>query len=132
MNVLSVFFQILQMRLRKEREDFVSSRHRYLREVRKARESGDMIVYLDETWVNVNHCVQGEWSDSIVSIISRLSGCERDTGRFVPSGKGKRMIVLDACCRDVGLIPGVGEVFVAKYNSGDYHFEMNHKYFTDW
>ncbi|XP_060601435.1 uncharacterized protein LOC132754764, partial [Ruditapes philippinarum] len=130
--VLRFFKCGLGQRFVKEREDVVSSRHRYLREVRKARESGDIIVYLDETWVNVNHCVQGEWSDSVVSMTSRMIGSERDTGRFVPSGKGKRMIVLDAGCRDVGLIPGVGEVFVAKNDSGDYHSEMNHKYFTDW
>ena len=64
--------------------------------------SGDAIVYLDETWVNVNHCMKGEWSDSRVSKTSRMTGSENGVGKCVPSGKGKRLIVLDAGCKDVG------------------------------
>lgn len=116
-----------------EREDVVASRHQFLRNIRKAREDGDIIVYVDETWVNVNHSVKGEWSESDVSLTSKLLGDERGTCcKFTPTGKGQRLIVLDAGCRDVGLIPSVGEAFVAKCDTGDYHSEMNHKHFFDW
>ncbi|XP_053406536.1 uncharacterized protein LOC123526897 [Mercenaria mercenaria] len=119
-------------RLVKERQDIVCRRHEYLRKIKKARLDGDIIVYVDETWVNANHCMKGEWSDSSVSDTSKLVGGGRGACKFTPSGKGKRLIVLDAGCRNVGLIPGVGEVFVAQNDGGDYHSEMNHKHFFSW
>lgn len=116
-----------------ERADVVSQRHQYLREIRRARERGDHIVYLDETWVNVNHAYVGEWSENTGDSVDRLLGVGcGECGRNVPSGKGKRLIVLDAGCRDVGLLPSVADVFVAKSDSGDYHCEMNHEHFLSW
>jgi transposase len=92
-----------------------------------------MIVYVDETWVNVNHCVKGEWSECVLNDTSLMLGDARAEGsKYIPSGKGKRLIVLDAGCRDVGLLPDVGEVFVARNDTGDYHSEMNHEYFFGW
>jgi hypothetical protein len=39
----------------------------------------------------------------------------------IPSGKGKRLIVLHACTRSEGLIDGCDLVFLAKSKDGDYH-----------
>ena len=43
----------------------------------------------------------------------------------IPSGKGKRLIVLHAGTRSEGLIAGCDLVFLAKSKDGDYHQEMN-------
>jgi hypothetical protein len=41
----------------------------------------------------------------------------------IPSGKGKRLIVLHAGTRSEGLIDGCDLVFLAKSKDGDYHQE---------
>jgi hypothetical protein len=43
----------------------------------------------------------------------------------IPSGKGKRLIVLYAGTRSEGLIDGCDLVFLTKSKDGDYHQEMN-------
>jgi hypothetical protein len=50
----------------------------------------------------------------------------------IPSGKGKRLIVLHAGTRSEGLIDGCDLVFVAKSKDGDYHQEMNSFVFLEW
>jgi hypothetical protein len=50
----------------------------------------------------------------------------------IPSGKGKRLIVLHAGTRSEGLIDGCDFVFLAKSKDGDYHQEMNSVVFLEW
>jgi hypothetical protein len=50
----------------------------------------------------------------------------------IPSGKGKRLIVLHAGTRSGGLIDGCDLVFLAKSKDGDYHQEMNSFVFLEW
>jgi hypothetical protein len=50
----------------------------------------------------------------------------------IPSGKGKRLIVLHAGTRCEGLIDGCDLVFLAKSKDGDYHQEMNSFVFLEW
>ena len=50
----------------------------------------------------------------------------------IPSGKGKRLIVLHAGTRGEGLIAGCDLVFLAKSKDGDYHKEMNSVVFIEW
>ena len=50
----------------------------------------------------------------------------------IPSGKGKRLIVLHAGTRSEGLIDGCDLVFLAKSKDGDYHQEMNSVVFLEW
>ena len=38
-----------------ERTGIVAKRHEFLREVKKVREQGRPIIYLDERWVNQHH-----------------------------------------------------------------------------
>ena len=45
-----------------ERSDVVASRE-FLREIKRFREQGANIVYLDETWINQNYTVQKCWVD---------------------------------------------------------------------
>jgi hypothetical protein len=50
----------------------------------------------------------------------------------IPSGKGKRLIVLHAGTRSEGLIDDCDLVFLAKSKDGDYHQEMNSVVFLEW
>ncbi|KAK3094021.1 hypothetical protein FSP39_023056 [Pinctada imbricata] len=85
------------------------------------RDQGYEVVYLDETWVNKNHSTDFMWLPSDSSDAPKI-----------PSGKGKRLIVLHAGTAKEGLIKGCDLVFVAKTKEGDYHNEMNSEVFLDW
>ena len=49
------------------RDDLVSWREKYLREIAKVRETESQreIVYMDETWLNEGHRLQKEWVDLV-------------------------------------------------------------------
>jgi hypothetical protein len=53
------------------------------------------MVYLDETWLNQNHCTDYMWPPNDGSDAPKL-----------PTGKSKRLIVLHAGTRSDGLIDG--------------------------
>ena len=93
----------------------------YLGNIKSFREAGYDIVYLDETWVNQNHCTDYMWLPNDGSDAPKI-----------PSGKGKRLIVLHAGTRSEGLIDGCDLVFLAKSKDGDYHQEMNSVVFLEW
>ncbi|CAC5367987.1 unnamed protein product [Mytilus coruscus] len=73
-----------------EREDIVLMRMTYLRKIRKFRQQGRHIVYLDETWLNTNHVVKGDWLDVPSTSMSVFEPHCKGTHRKVPSGKGTR------------------------------------------
>lgn len=110
----------------------MSWRHQYLRAVRKFRREGRHIVYLDDTWLNTNHVVKGDWLDNPSTSLSAFEPPSKACGRALPSVKGTRLIILDAGSSQLGLIPGCGLLFESKTNSQDYHDEMNSEHFTDW
>ena len=58
-----------------EREDILCQRIRYLRTIRKYRQTGRYVVYIDETYVHSNHSVAKCWQD-------------HDTGLKIPFSKG--------------------------------------------
>jgi hypothetical protein len=91
----------------------INERCNYLRKIKSFREAGYDIVYMDETWVNQNHCTDYMWLPNDGSDASNI-----------PSGKGKRLIVLHAGTRSEGLIDGCDLVFLAKSKDGDYHQEI--------
>ena len=116
----------------KERQDIVSWRHSYLRKIRKYRQEGRKIVYLDETWLNTNHVVKGDWLDNPSTSLSAFEPPCKGCGRVLPSGNGTRLIILDAGSSEQGLIPGCSLIFESKTSSSDYHDEMNKEHFTEW
>ena len=79
-----------------ERADTVAARSKYLRDIERARRAGQTIIYLDETWVNQHHCKGYTWLPLIkdlginadINLVKKLPK--------IPSGKGKRLIVLHA------------------------------------
>ncbi|CAC5417449.1 unnamed protein product [Mytilus coruscus] len=54
----------------------------------KFRQQGRHIVYLDETWLNTNHVVKGDWLDVPSTPMSVFEPHCKGTHRKVPSGKG--------------------------------------------
>ena len=76
---------------------------------------------MDETLVNQNHCTDYMWLPN-----------DGSDAPQIPSGKGKRLIVLHAVMRSEGLIDGCDLVFLAKSKDGDYHQEMNSVVFLEW
>ena len=76
-------------------------------------------MFLDETWVNQNECVDKCWTDS-----------EGIMGPKVKTGRGARFILLHVGGVN-GFVPGALLMFKSQDgNKGDYHDSMNHEKFT--
>lgn len=88
-------------------------------------------VFLDETWLSQNMVTSKCWSDGRVDIEDK-----------VPSGKGKRWIVLAACEARIsildervfggGWVPNSWRMWKGKVQKEDYHSEMNGEVFEHW
>ena len=66
-----------------ERTDIVAARIQFLRNIKKYRENGRLIIYTDETFVHSTHTVSKLWQSSKVSLQA-------------PFCRGERLIVLHA------------------------------------
>ncbi|KAL4154003.1 hypothetical protein QTP88_001836 [Uroleucon formosanum] len=77
-----------------ERDDIVLWRTKYIQDIRKYRQEGRSIYYLDETWANIGDCMEKIWVDKTVKSHrdAFLSGFS--TGAPNPTGKGKRLIIV--------------------------------------
>lgn len=106
-----------------ERSDVIVARNKYLRLVDANRKSNNPRpeIYLDETWVNQNECVNKCWTLPDGSV-----------GPKVKTGKGARFILVHVGGDD-GFVPGGLLLFRSKNgNKGDYHDSMNHIRFQSW
>ncbi len=108
----------------KERDYVILARRRYLRQKRSNRKpDGSIIrpeVFLDETFINKNHSNQFTWYFD-----------EDGPDVNKPSGKGERLIVINAITCD-GWIDNAQLVFEAKKKTGDYHGQMDWGNFSKW
>ena len=108
----------------KESEGVVIKGRQYLRLKRDNRdENGQEIrpeVYLDESYINKNHSNDNTWYFPEDGII---------IGK--PTGKGERLIILDAITKN-GWVPNARLVFKASKKTGDYHANMNWDNFSAW
>lgn len=110
----------------KERDYVIIARREYLRKKlanRKNKKTVSAIrpeVYLDESYINVNHSVEKTWYFT-------------DDGPWVnkPSGKGPRLIIVNAVTKN-GWVPNAKLVFQAKQSTGDYHGQMDYRNFSKW
>lgn len=114
-----------------EREDIILWRRNYLRNIKRYREEGRPIYYLDETWVNAGDVNSKIWVDKSVSTARMASSAGLSTGAVNPTGKGKRLIVCHIGSED-GFVHGGLLCFESKKNTQDYHDEMNGDSFRDW
>lgn len=114
-----------------EREDLIIWRRNYLRAIKKYREEGRQIYYLDETWVNAGDVTNKVWIDKTIKSKKDAFLRGLTTGPANPSGKGKRLIVLHIGSV-AGFVPGGLLCFESKKHTGDYHDEMNGDTFHEW
>ncbi len=108
----------------KESERIVILRRQYLRQKLANRDDKGQIirpeVYLDESYINKNHSNDKTWYFEEDGII---------IGK--PTGKGDRLIILNAVTKD-GWVPNAKLVFKASKKTGDYHTNMNWSNFSKW
>jgi len=108
----------------KERDYVILARRRYLRQKRLNRKSDGSFerteVYLDETFINKNHSNQFTWYFD-----------EDGPDVNKPSGKGERLIVVNAITLD-GWVNNAQLIFEAKKKTGDYHGQMDWGNFSRW
>lgn len=108
----------------RERDDVLIARRTYLRaKLANRNPQGATLrpeVYLDESYVNVNHSSERTWYFA-------------EEGPWVgkPAGKGRRLILVQAITSH-GWVPGAKLVFEAKKRTGDYHGQMNFENFQKW
>lgn len=112
----------------KERDEVVANRRKYLAILRQNRDKKGLTIrpeiYLDETFVHVNHRKQFTWNEK-GSLVN------------VPSGVGVRLIIIDAIIQDdrnrsYGWVKGAHLHFQSRLRTGDYHDNMNTENFTKW
>jgi hypothetical protein len=108
----------------RERDEVVIARRAYLRTKRANRTAdGGTVrpeVYLDESYVNVNHSTPRTWYFAA-------------EGPWVhkPSGKGPRLIIVHAMTT-AGWVAGAQLVLQAKRHTGDDHGQMDFENFRRW
>lgn len=88
-----------------EKDEIIVWRRRFLRDLKRYREEGRHVYYLDETWANAGECTNKTWIDKSVTSHRDAFHKELITGSPNPSGKGKRLIVLHIGSED-GFVPG--------------------------
>ncbi len=110
----------------KERGEVVANRRKYLAILRKNRDKKGLTIrpeiYLDETFVHVNHRKQFTWNEE-GSLVN------------VPSYVIARLIIIDAIIQDdrdrsYGWVKGAHLHFQSRLKTGDYHGSMNTENFT--
>lgn len=114
----------------KEKGEIVAWRRRFLRQIKKYRQEGRKLYFLDETWVNAGHTVSKVWKDSTILTPRQAFVNGLTTGLKDPSGKGSRLIVLHIGSDD-GFVENGLLIFQSK-KTGDYHEEMTADVFEDW
>ena len=114
-----------KMYVRKESLDIVCRRIGALRALKRHREEGREVIYLDETWFTTRMTSSKEWVDTTQPITSHRYS------RQVPPGEGERFVVVAAGSTE-GFVQDSFLCFPAKNTSGDYHGEMNGQLFMKW
>lgn len=113
-----------------EKDEIVLWRRNYLRQIKKFREEGRSIYYLDETWVNAGHTTTKVWKDETIKSGRHAFLTGLSSGLKNPSGKGKRLIVLHIG-NEHGFVEDRLLLFESK-STKDYHEEMDGKVFEKW
>lgn len=113
-----------------EKNEIKAWRRNYLLQMKKFRQEGRKIYYLDETWVNAGHTHQKIWKDKTIITVREAYRNGLSVGLKNPSGKGKRLII-GHIGSDTGFVDGGMLVFESK-KTGDYHEDMNSSVFCNW
>ena len=111
-----------KMYVRKESLPVVCRWITALRALRRHREEGRQVVYVDETWFTTRMSHNREWTDTTQAAVSATHSCQ------VPPGEGERFMVIAAGTED-GFIEDSYLCYATKTTQGDYHGVMNSKLF---
>lgn len=114
-----------------EKEEIVAWRRQYLREIRKLRNQGANIIYMDESWVNTGTTNGQVWQDTTIKNPRQAFVNGLTTGLKTPTGKGPRFVLVHAGNKD-GFVEGADMTFLAKKGAEDYHEEMDGDLFEKW
>lgn len=101
-----------------ERTDVVLARIDFLRQINEIT-NWDKVVFLDETWLNVNHTLSKSWTDD-----------KAESTMNVPEGKGQRLIIAHAGT-SAGFVPNCLLAFKS-VKTINCHEDMNFEKFKDW
>lgn len=113
-----------------ESDEIVCWRRKYLRSIKQYRREQKKIFYLDETWINEGYIVSKLWQDKNITSARQAFIEGLSTGIKVPSGKGKRLIIVHIGSEEGFLKEGL--LTFQSINTGDYHEDMNSNVFEDY
>lgn len=91
-------------------------------ELKKLRNQGKNIYYLDETWLDSNITVKMCWQTEVFGV--------QDNYPIIISS-GNRLILLHSGSKE-GFLDGAMLLYKAGSSGGDYHRQMNHVNFEKW
>lgn len=114
-----------------EREDLILWRRNYLRSIKRYREEGRQIYYLDETLINTDDVISKVWMNRTIKSKKDVFLQRLTAGLVNPSGNGTRLILLHIGSA-AGFVPGGFLCFELKKHTGDYNDEMNDSVFLEW
>jgi len=107
-----------------EREDLVTWWRNYISDIRRYRQEGRTIYFLDETWINAGDFSSRVWVNQTIQSHRDAFLRGLTTGSRNPTRKGKwRIVVLIGSAE--GFVAGGLLCFESKKNTFDYHNEMN-------
>ncbi|KAH8009764.1 hypothetical protein HPB51_019079 [Rhipicephalus microplus] len=104
---------------------------KYLRQIKKVRGQGRLMLYTDETWVNAGHTVSRGWVNETIKSAEHAKKPNLMTGPPNLSDRRGRLIITH-CGNEDGFITAAGEVFRAGKGTGDYHEEMHSAHYEEW
>lgn len=102
-----------------ETPDIREKRIFYLRSLKRFRDEGRPIIFVDESYILSTHVSSKSWSDMSVNCVK------------TPISKGERLIILNAGS-EKGFVPNALTMWKASSHSGDYHDNVNTDIFMKW
>ncbi|RCN46587.1 hypothetical protein ANCCAN_07447 [Ancylostoma caninum] len=117
-----------------ENSDIVAKRAVYLRKIAEARNGGDCLIYIDETWIFDKMSKKRGWNDNSIPRFAPASVLQKySCGKTAGKNKGRRATVISALGRD-GVVPNCTKIVVSGTGGieEDHHGDMDHHMFERW
>ncbi|KAK6047766.1 hypothetical protein COOONC_14729 [Cooperia oncophora] len=109
-----------------ERADLARKRSLYLRKVEEARERGDCVVYMDETWVFEGMVKRRGWIDNTLSRFPTAEELRSTLAARLLEEQGKARHCYN------GTVRRRSNTRRQRNAQDDYHREMDHSVFEEW
>lgn len=127
------FTHTIQYRNLIEKDDIIIWRRNYLRAIKRYREEGRQIYYLNETWIISNDVTNRDWMDKTVESNNEDAFFLGLTTESVKSSKkGEQLIAALHIGSAAGFVPGGLLYFESKKYIGDQHNKMDGNMFLKW